>query len=77
MKAYQDPRNPGNGPKYRTGRECVERGCTNPAGTAWSRLWCMPCNVKRMDKIDANLREMLAGLEAAASGVPVAGKGRP
>lgn len=23
-----------------SGRPCVERGCTEPAGTLWGPLWC-------------------------------------
>lgn len=55
MKKYQDPGYEGNGSKYHTGKECIERGCHNPAGTAWSPLWCFECNAKRMDRISGNL----------------------
>jgi hypothetical protein len=63
VKAYQDSRDPRNGAAYRTGRPCVERGCENEAGTAWSPLWCHPCNVKRMDRIGASLEDMVRELE--------------
>lgn len=64
MKAYHDPAHPHNGPQYHTGKPCIERGCTNPAGTAWSPVWCQPCNAKRMDRISGSLEKM-----AGASGV--------
>jgi hypothetical protein len=56
---YADPADPLNGPKHHTGKPCIERGCTNPAGTAWSRFWCQPCNAKRMDRISASLERVL------------------
>lgn len=55
---YEDPDHPGNGPEHHTGRQCVEIGCRNPAGTAWSPWWCFRCNVKRMDQIEHDLRAL-------------------
>lgn len=53
MKPYQDPHDPRNGASYHTGKRCIELGCTNPAGTLWSPLWCHRCNVERMNRINA------------------------
>lgn len=64
MKAYEDPNSPGNSPAHHTGKRCIEAGCGNPAGTAWSHLWCQSCNAARMRRIDASLRGMIADLEA-------------
>ena len=47
-----------NGIHYQTGKACITNGCVRKAGTAWSRLWCFECNVKRMKRIDKNLREI-------------------
>lgn len=38
LKPYEDPNNPNNGSQHHTGKPCVEHGCTNLAGTAWSVL---------------------------------------
>lgn len=57
---YRDPSDPGNSPKYHTGKKCIE--CGAPAGTAWSPLWCFVHNVKRMDRIDKSLNDILSGL---------------
>ena len=57
---YSDPNAPGNGPKYHTGKPCIEPGCNRPAGTAWSPLWCYRHSVERIDGINA----ALAALEA-------------
>jgi hypothetical protein len=56
---YDDPSDPHNGPQHHTGKPCIERGCNNPAGTAWSPFWCQPCNAKRMDRISASLDRVL------------------
>jgi hypothetical protein len=55
---YKNPDIDGNSEKYRTGKKCIERGCNNPAGTAWSPLWCVECNIKRMDSITNSLLEI-------------------
>ena len=55
MEAFENPDDPRNGPEYHTGKVCCEHGCENPAGTAWSRLWCFACNVERMRRIDRQL----------------------
>jgi len=56
---YMDKNDPFNGEKYRTGEECAEKGCQNPAGTWWSPYWCVECNIKRMDKITNSLNRLL------------------
>jgi len=53
--AYQDPNHEGNSPKHHNGKLCIEKGCQNPAGTAWSHLWCFKHNVERMDRINKSL----------------------
>ena len=55
-KRYADPADRLNGEEYHSGKPCIENGCDNPAGTAWSPLWCQPCNVKRMERIGAALK---------------------
>ena len=59
MEEYEDPDNESNSPKYHTGQECIEDGCTNPAGTAWSPHFCFECNSKRFKKIDAGFDKLL------------------
>lgn len=61
MDAYQDPGDPRNGIAYHTGKLCIE-DCGRPAGTAWSPLWCFPCNVARLDRIGAQMDELAEGL---------------
>jgi hypothetical protein len=55
MKPYEDPNNPGNGPKYHTGKLCIE-GCGRPAGTLWSPHWCQPCNAARMTRVSQGFK---------------------
>lgn len=62
-KPYRDPRHRGNSKLYHTGRDCIEPGCRRPAGTAWSDLWCFECNVRRMDRIDRQLRDIMGRFE--------------
>lgn len=54
--SYSDPSDPGNGAHYHTGKKCVD--CDRPAGTAWSPYWCHPCNVRRIDRINASLKAL-------------------
>lgn len=58
--SYNDPNHEGNSAEYHTGAECINRGCANPAGTAWSPLWCFECNVKRIDMFGKKFDDMLA-----------------
>lgn len=55
MFAFEDKNHPGNSPKYHTGKDCITKGCTNPAGTMWSKLWCFEHNVERMNRIGKTL----------------------
>ena len=57
--AYNDRTCEGNGAAHHTGKECIERGCHNPAGTAWSPYWCVECNIARIDGINAGWDEVL------------------
>ena len=63
LHPYQDPTDKGNSAKYHTGKPCVEAGCNNAAGTAWSPYWCFECNVKRIDGINKSFDKMLAAFE--------------
>lgn len=56
MERHQNPNDELNGAKYHTGKKCIEE-CGRPAGTAWSPLWCQPCNAARMDRIGKFLVE--------------------
>jgi hypothetical protein len=58
MSNYADPDDPLNGPKYHTGKPCIEVDCENPAGTAWSPLWCQPCNAVRMRRLSRGMDEI-------------------
>lgn len=61
FKAFEDPNHRGNGTTYHTGKECIEKDCHNPAGTAWSPYWCFACNVKRIRRIDKQLDAIVNG----------------
>ena len=63
--AYNDVTDPGNGCAYWTGRRCIELMCDRPAGTAWGQLWCFACNVARMDRIEAGLKDIQAQLRSS------------
>lgn len=56
--SYHDPDSPDNAPGHRTGKPCIEEGCSRPAGTGWSPYWCVECNIKRMDRIEKSLEEI-------------------
>ncbi|MFA6364229.1 hypothetical protein [Methanoregula sp.] len=60
MEPCEDPNDPGNDPKYHTGKKCVEPGCNHPAGTAWSPYWCQKHNAERLNGIGASFEGMLA-----------------
>jgi hypothetical protein len=59
MLPYQDPNHKGNSAEYHSGKPCYTNGCTEAAGTKWSPLWCFKHNVERMDRISANLEDMV------------------
>ena len=44
-----------------SGRDCID--CGKPAGTLWGPYWCPDCDVKRLDKISANLDSILADMQ--------------
>ena len=54
-----DPMDVGNGPRYHTGRDCIEAGCREPAGTAWSPYWCQRHNAERMHRIEEQLAAVI------------------
>jgi len=62
---YNDRGCEGNSSKYHTGETCIEPGCDNPAGTAWSPHWCVECNIKRIDRITRQMEEIVAGRKKA------------
>ena len=57
LLAFEDPNHPGNGEKYRTGELCVICG-KEPAGTAWSHLFCFPCNAKRIKRVSVAFEQL-------------------
>ncbi len=61
--AYEDPEHEGNQSTFHTGKPCIEKGCSQPAGTAWSPFWCFPCNVVRITRISKNMEEILKSFE--------------
>lgn len=67
-KRPDDPSDQLNGSQHHTGKACIETGCDNPAGTAWSPFWCQPCNAKRMQRIGASLAAMATALAARGMG---------
>ena len=42
-----------------SGRPCVD--CGAPAGTPWGPYWCPDCDVKRLDRITAQLEWLVEG----------------
>ena len=58
LYAFEDINNEGNSALHHTGKTCIENGCENPAGTAWSPYWCFTHNVERMRHIDAQLKKL-------------------
>jgi len=61
VEPFEDPEHELNGMKYHTGKMCV-CGCGRKAGTAWSPYFCFECNVKRMKKIDCQIKTILFDL---------------
>jgi hypothetical protein len=58
MSDYRNPNHPLNGPRYHTSKKCIEYGCTDPAGTAWSPFWCWKHNAERIDRITNKLKRL-------------------
>ena len=61
MSGYDDRNDPGNGISFLTGKPCIE--CGAPAGTYWGKYWCFDCNVRRINRIDKELRKIANDLE--------------
>ena len=66
LKPFEDPTHELNGPKYKTGKKCIEPDCLSPAGTYWSPYWCFECNVKRMERITQSLEELAGNARGVA-----------
>jgi hypothetical protein len=58
---YNDPDCEGNQPTHHTGEPCIEKGCDNPASTAWGPYWCFTHNVERIDRINHQLGDLAKG----------------
>lgn len=58
LDRWDDPTDPLNGPAHYSGKPCIERGCTEPAGTAWSHLWCQKHNAERMRRVSDGFAEI-------------------
>lgn len=50
---HWDQNSPENSSEHHTGKNCIR--CSNPAGTAWSPLFCRKCNAERLDRITISL----------------------
>lgn len=68
MENYENPDHPLNGPTHWSGLPCIEKGCEEPAGTAWGPYWCFKHNVERLRRIDAGLRAMSESFKRPAAG---------
>ena len=64
MENYEDPNHDLNSARWHTGKPCIETGCNEPAGTAWSKLWCQKHNAERMSSIGVSLTKIASGFEA-------------
>ena len=64
---YNDLDCNGNSAKYHTGKRCIEHGCNEPAGTAWSPYWCVKHNVARIDKVNEGFAKCRAALDRQAA----------
>lgn len=60
---HADPEDPMNSADHHTGKPCIERGCSRPAGTAWSPFWCQPCNSARLQRISGVIEYELARMK--------------
>lgn len=43
-----------------SGRECIEYGCHEPAGTHWGPMWCPDHDRERPNRISAQLDNIAA-----------------
>jgi hypothetical protein len=57
---------------FESGRECIESGCVEPAGTAWGPYFCPEHDVERLDRISASLESIASSLRS-----PTSVSGRP
>lgn len=48
--------------------KCVERGCNEPAGTPWGKLWCADHDDERLNRLDRQLREIHESFTVASPG---------
>jgi len=67
MDRAHDPEDSMNGARYHTGLPCIERGCTEPAGTAWGPHLCQHHNAERLDLFSRRLAEMSALVAGSSS----------
>lgn len=67
MQPYEDPAHPGNADSHQTGKPCHYK-CGRPAGTVWSPILCRPCNIERMNRINANMETLAENLDRIAAG---------
>ena len=67
LKPAEDPDHPGNSAEYHTGKPCVVKGCKEPAGTYWGPSWCQKHNAERLERIGANLDDMIRRNELRAA----------
>jgi len=58
----------GYGPKYHTGKPCITKECSEPAGTAWTPMWCTKCDIKRKERISRNMQKILDELPSRGGG---------
>jgi hypothetical protein len=66
MRPFEDPLNEGNySGQYMTGKRCLAAACMEPAGTAWSPLWCVLHNISRMNQIEAVYRSVEQAVNGA------------
>ena len=56
---YYDLRHEGYSEKYRSGQICVEHGCNEQAGTAWTPYWCPKHDIERKKRITRQMKNIL------------------
>lgn len=44
-----------------SGNQCIENGCTEPAGTWWGPLWCVTHDEERINRISKSLSSLAGG----------------
>jgi len=60
MTSHPNCRSEGHVCQQPSGHDCIDWG--KPAGTLWGPYWCPDCDVKRLDKISANLESIASDL---------------